>query len=307
VSAAWVAGSVRARALAQRRLGAGATRGLAASASLEVALAALAASSYGHTVRPGQRLAEAQRAVAATLLWHLRVLAGWLPQRGSELLRLLAGWFEVANVDELLHRLTGKTPEEPFALGALATAWPRLSTARSAGELRQRLAASPWGDPGEATARLLQLGMRLSWLGRIGARLERAEPWAAGAAALLVARERFAAGQDLPAAVLARARPLLGPDAQSAASLTELARRLPARARWALEGVTGPDGLWRAEARWWSRVERDGFSLLAGPGFGPAPVLGAVAVLAADAWRVRAALEIAARGGQHLEVFDGLG
>ncbi len=39
-----------------------------------------------------------------------------------------------------------------------------------------------------------------------------------------------------------------------------------------------------------------------------APVIGSVAVLAADAWRVRAALEVAARGGPGspgaLEAFD---
>lgn len=307
MSAGWVAGSVRARALAQRRLGAGATRELAASASLEVALAALAATPYGRGVRSGQPLAETQRAVAATLLWHLRVLAGWLPREGSDMLRVLAGWFEIANVDELLHRLAGKTPEEPFRLGALATAWPRLATARSTVELRERLAASPWGDPGEATARSVQLAMRLSWMAQIGAELERAAPWAAGAAALLVARERFVAGHDLPAAALARARRLLGPEALAATSLAELARRLPGRAHWVLEDVAAPEELWHAEAKWWSRVERDGFSLLGDAGLGSAPVLGTVAVLATDAWRVRGALEIAARGGAPLEVFDGLG
>jgi hypothetical protein len=270
-------------------------------------VAALAATPYGHEVRPGQGLAQAQRAVAATLLWHLRVLAGWLPRRGWEMLRSLAGWFEIAGVDELLQRLAGRPSEEPFHLGALATAWPRLATARSTVELRERLAASPWGDPGETTARAMQLGMRLSWMARVGAELERATPWAAGAAALLVAHERFVAGRDLPAMALARARSLLGADALEATSLAELARRLPSRARWALEEITGPQELWLAEARWWSRVERDGFALLRDPRLGPAPVLGAVAVLAADAWRVRAALEVAARGGRAMEVLDGLG
>jgi hypothetical protein len=33
-------------------------------------------------------------------------------------------------------------------------------------------------------------------------------------------------------------------------------------------------------------------------------VVGAVAVLSVDAWRVRAALELAARGGGSLEVLD---
>lgn len=59
--------------------------------SLEVALAALADTPYGHELHPGQPLAEAQRAVTATLLWHLRVLAGWLPREGPGMLRLLAG------------------------------------------------------------------------------------------------------------------------------------------------------------------------------------------------------------------------
>ena len=305
MSAGWVAGCVRAKALAQRRLGAGAARSLAASPSLEAALAALAETPYGHEVRAGQSLAQAQRAVAATLLWHLRVLAGWLPRDGADMLRLLAGWFEIAMVDELLHAMAGGQAEEPFRLGALATAWPRLARARSAQELRWTLAASPWGDPGEATPRALGLGMRLEWLARVAAELERAAPWTAGAAALLVAGERFAAGRELPA--LARARSLLGPQALEATSLAELVACLPARARWVLEDVAEPDELWRGEARWWSRVERDGFALLAGASLGPAPVLGAVAVLAADAWRVRAALELAARGGRPLEVFDALG
>jgi hypothetical protein len=51
-------------------------------------------------------------------------------------------------------------------------------------------------------------------------------------------------------------------------------------------------------------VERDGVALLHQSGFGPDVPLGAAAVLAADAWRLRAALELAARGGAGSEVFD---
>jgi hypothetical protein len=55
-------------------------------------------------------------------------------------------------------------------------------------------------------------------------------------------------------------------------------------------------------------VERDGFTLLRQPLTTSAPVVGAAAVLGADAWRVRAALEVAARGGSQdpraLEAFD---
>ncbi len=36
----------------------------------------------------------------------------------------------------------------------------------------------------------------------------------------------------------------------------------------------------------------------------PDVLVGVAALMAADAWRVRAALELAARGGSPLEVFD---
>jgi hypothetical protein len=152
--------------------------------------------------------------------------------------------------------------------------------------------------------REVQLGMRLAWAADVAVTLSPAVPWATGGAALLVARERFLAGRDLPPALVPWVVGLLGARAVAAASLAELAAALPTAARWALEDVEEPSGLWRAEASWWSRLDHDGFALLAGSGFGPEPVLGAVAVLAADAWRVGAALEIAARGGRPAEVLD---
>ncbi len=79
MSGGWVAGSVRARALARRRLGADAARELAACGSLAEALQALAATPYGRESQPGLTLAEAQHGIAAAILWDLRVLAGWLP------------------------------------------------------------------------------------------------------------------------------------------------------------------------------------------------------------------------------------
>ena len=51
----------------------------------------------GHTATTSgrnQTLAQAQQAVAATLLWDLRAPAGWLPRDGVDWLRVLAGWFE---------------------------------------------------------------------------------------------------------------------------------------------------------------------------------------------------------------------
>jgi hypothetical protein len=72
-----------------------------------------------------------------------------------------------------------------------------------------------------------------------------------------------------------------------------------------MDGVTSPEDMWRAESGWWARVEADGRELLRRSSFGPEPVVGAIAVMAADAWRVRAALHAAALGGA-IEAFDAL-
>lgn len=323
MSAGWVAGSVRARALAARRLGAGPARRLAARGSLRDAQRALDGTAYGRGIRPGQELAATQHEVAGALLWNLRVLAGWLPQDGVRLLRVLCAWFELANVDELLAALAGRAPEPEFRLGALATAWPRLRRAGSRDGLRAALASSDWRDPGGDTERALRLGLRARYAARAAALGDPVRAWAAGAMALLVAGEMAAGeparpaapagtafpgtafpGTALPGTVLTDASSLLGPGALRAASLAELAGALPSGARWVLDGVSAPGELWRAEAAWRGRVERDGLRLLAGGGLDDQVVTGAVAVLACDAWRVRAALELAARGGAPLDAYD---
>ena len=275
MSAGWVAGCVRARALVRSRMDTGVARRLAACGSLADALHLLAATPYGANIRRDPTLAAAQHEVAATLLWDLRVLAGWLPRDGVRLLRTLGGWFEIANVDELLQSIAGRSAGPEFRLGALATAWPRLRQAANAGELRTALAASAWQDPGQQTARAIRLGMRVRWTARIAELGEPARTWAAGAAALLAAGE--------------------------------MAAPVPARARWVLAGITSPDGLWRAETALMARVERDGLRLLHAPGLDSGVVLGAVAVMACHAWRIRAALELAARGGTPMEAYDELG
>jgi len=306
VSAGWVAGSVRARALARRRVGAGAARELAACSSLGDALEALAATPYGANVRPEQPLAAAQHEIAGTVLWNLRVLAGWLPMDGVRLLRVLAAWFEVANVDELLQAIAGRPADAEFELGALATAWPRLRQAASNSELRAALAASAWQDPGGQTIRAVRLGMRARWAVRAAALGDPARIWASGVVALLVAGERFAAGRSVDPAVLGGALSLLGPGAQGAGTLAELAGALPPRARWVIAGLASAADLWRAEEIWLARVEQDGLRLLRTSSLDSDVVLGAVAVMACDAWRIRAALEIAARGGAPPEAYDEL-
>jgi len=306
MSAGWVAGSVRARALARRRVGPEAARQLAACVSLSDALRLLTATRYGANIRPHQTLAAAQREVAGAVLWDLRVLAGWLPRDGVRLLRALGAWFEVANVDELLQGIAGLPAEAEFELGALATAWPRLRQAADNGQLRAALAASAWRDPGGQSTYAVRMGIRARWAERAAALGDPVRTWAAGAVTLLVAGQRFAAGRGLDADVMGAALNLIGSPAARADTLGEMADELSARAKWVLAGINSPADLWRAEETWLARVERDGLRLLRTSSLDSQVVLGAVAVMGCDAWRVRAALEIAARGGAPLEAFDEL-
>jgi hypothetical protein len=305
MSGGWVAGSVRAREIAGRRLGADVTRDLAASGSLDQALRALAGTPYARDLMPGQDLASAQHGTAGTVLWYLRTLAGWLPQGGRQLMRVLAGWFEIANVDEMLQQMAGRPADDSFELGALATAWPRLERSASLAALRAALAASAWNDPGGASELAIRVGMRVRWAQRVAAFGDPAPVWAARAVALLVAGERFGAGRRLEPAIADAAATMLGKGAVRAATLDELTSQLPAQLACVFDQVRAPRDLWLAEAAWWARLERDGAALLAKSLLGYPTVLGAVAVLASDARRVQAALEIAARGGP-VEAYDAM-
>lgn len=312
VSAAWVAGSVRARSMSTRRLGRAQARSLAAAPSLEDAVGQLVRTPYGHDVRPGASLAGAQRAVHDTLVWNARVLGGWVPRRGAPLLRVLLGSFEIANVAVHLRRLHGSpqvdgTPGEPVAayrLGSLGTAWPRLAATGDPGQLRRVLATSAWGDPGGDSAGEVLWSMRMSLADRTTAVAPGAATWAAGAVALMLARAVAVERQPLPPAARVAAARVVGGAAVAAGSLPALAAALPRTAAWALRDVGGPEELWRAEGRWWARVERDGLALARAADPGPGVVLGALALLACDAWRVRAALEVAARPGISVEALD---
>jgi hypothetical protein len=308
VSAVWVAGSVRAASLSRRRLGAAGARALAGEPDLRSALTTLAATPYGHDVKVEQSLSEAQRAVGATLLWHMRVLAGWLPRSGSDVVRLMAAGFEIANVQEHLHRLRGGVAEPPFNLGTLETAWSRLTETTTYGELREVLAASAWGDPGSDHPPAIDLGIRLAWADRLLGGVPETATWARAASLLLLLRHVLLDGRRPGEELIEGAVSVLDRDVVAAVvrgtSPPTLASALPAGLRWVLEDIADPTDLWRAEAAWWHRVERDGFALLRRADFGRATVVGALAVLAADAWRVRAALESAATGDRVLEVFS---
>ncbi|HTS72329.1 MAG TPA: hypothetical protein VMG74_01300 [Gaiellaceae bacterium] len=305
MSAGWIAAGVRARLLLRRRLGRERVRAVADSRSLGDALALLAATGYAVELEQAHSLEEAQRAVARSVLFHLRLLAGWLPPGGAGLARVLAAWFELVNLEERLAFLDGAELRQPFDLGALATAWPAAAQAQTPAELRSAIAASAWGDPGGESAETVHFGLRLSWARRVLGAAPELSGLVAGALALLVARELFVAGR--PVELLAGgAIPGLGPGWETARTLGELGEGLPERAAWALAGVDAAERLWEAETAWWERVEQEGERLARRPLEDRAVVAGVAALLAADAWRTSAALALAERGGP-LELREALG
>lgn len=308
MKADWVAASVRAGSMAQRRVGAGVSREMAAQPTLDGALSLLQASSYAARLRGAPGLAAAERALQDTVLWQLRVLAGWLPASGTALARAAAGSFEIENIMALARQLAGgaKAPE-PYQLGALATAWPRLRSAASSEELAIILRATTWGDAGAAGAGgtgALRDALTVAWARRLAAAAPPARPWCGAVCVLTAARMLTVDGAEPTEPVLHMLRPVLGRGWEAAGSLAEFTTALPPSLRTVLLGIASPKDLWRAEARACAAVEKEGFRLLRGSMPGPDVVLGAIAVLCTDAWRVRAALSAAAAGVGSSEVLD---
>lgn len=314
MNADWVAASVRARAMARRRAGAGACRRAAAATDLPAAIAEFAQTPAGGRLSGCGTVAEADRAGTADLVWSMRVLAGWIPARGTRVVRALAAGVERSNVVALAAALAAGAAEheagEPdlrpdvrpleVDLGALATAWPRVRTATSTAQLRAELRGSPWGDPGEPADLPDVLGA--VWLRRLTGEVPAARSWARTAAGLLVAR-RVLLGSGSAPRLVSVLRPLVGDGWPRALTLDALRDTLPRDVVPALTDVTGPGDLWRAEAALRAQVQVDGFAMLRKAAPGPHVVVGALAVLAVDAWRVRAALAAAATGGTS-EVLD---
>jgi hypothetical protein len=292
MSAGWVAGSVRGRLLLGRRLGLGPALDLARAGTPGEALSLLAASPYGRGAERPEDVASAQRAIAETLLLHLRLLAGWLPPVGVGAVRALAGWFELVNVEDRLAYLLGHEPEPSFELGSLSVSWPSLARAQTPGDLRAALAASSWGDPGSEEPEDVHVSLRAAWARRVLAEAPEARSWVGGALALLVAHALAARRALRPE----KLTPLLGNAWVDARTLAALADSLPSSAAWALAGCAEPDDLWRAEAAWWERVERDAEELARGSREGRGAVVGVVALLAVDARRASLAVAAAARG-----------
>ena len=226
------------------------------------------------------------------------------PPGGTPLIRAAAARFEADNIAALAAALESgaPAPEPVFDLGGLATAWPRLRSADSPGSLHAMLAASPWGDPGPAGA--LPDTLTAVWLRRLSSAAAAARPWAVSAAALLAARRLLVDRTPPGVRLVSLLRPLIGTGWTEAGSLPDFVLALSPAAGQALAEVQDPQDLWQAEARLAARVESDGFSLLRAGLPGADVVLGAMAVLATDAWRVRAALAAAAAGAGGSEVLD---
>ncbi len=304
MNADWVAATVRARSIAQRRVGAGTSRQIAAQPGLTEGLSLLAETVYADRLQGRADLGAAERATQETVLWHLRVLAGWMPATGTRLARALAGAYERENVLGLERRLAGgATVAEPFDLGSLGAAWPRLHFITTSDGLTDALRTSIWGDPGPQTSPLRDV-LTVVWLRRLAEVTSAARPWAEAVAALTVARLRLVEGSEPSPRLRQLVRPLLGDGWERAEDLTGLITHLPASARAVLRGIGAPEDLWRAEARLRATVEADGFRMLRGSLPGPDVVLGGITVLAMDAWRVRAALAAATAGIGASEVLD---
>jgi hypothetical protein len=310
VSAAWVAATTRGRGLARRRLGRDGALRLARLEGLEPALAELAQTPYGHDVRRGMDLPAARHAVSAAALWNLRVLAGWGPALGAGRVYALVAGFEAANISGHLAAIDGRVPSPPFELGSMAGVWPVVARARVPAEVRRVLASSPWGDPGTEDFAGVRLALRLAWARRVAAAVPEAALWAGASTALAMARALAVGAAPAPGTPAARdATRLLGSRWATARSPGDLVDALPHSVRWALSGVDpgswAEADLWQAEARWWVRVESDAAALAVPPRPDPSVVVGVAGLLGADAWRIRAALELAARGGGPLaEVLD---
>jgi len=302
---AWNAGTVRAGLLGQRRLGRERCQELAGEDSVATVLQRLNEGPYGHDLEPGMTLASAQWAVAATPLWHLRILGGWLPPAGGELVRVLVGWWEVLNVENLLAKLAGLPAFPPYDLGSLDTAWSRIRAADSVEVVRQGLAASPWRDPGADEPASIVAALRLSWARRVDEEIEEMSHLIGGWAALVVARDLFAGGRTQAGANAARVR-MLGRDWKDAQDFADFLRRLPRDAAWVLRDIDKAEDLWRAEVRWWRSLYADGLERLRHPASGADAVMGAFGVLLTDAHRVQGALELASRGGGEREMIDEL-
>ncbi|MEY9951613.1 hypothetical protein [Leifsonia sp. EB34] len=305
MSLSWTAGNVRARGLVRGRAGSAVLRQCAQAAALPDALALLGGSAYASRLAPTMDLVAAQRAIADTLLWQIRVLAGWLPPGGTRIAVAAAAVFERANILARARLLAdgGHEPASPFELGTLGTAWPTIRATTSLADLHSALRASPWGDAAAAqsTTALDDL-LSASLLRRIAACAPLARDWCVVACTLIATRvsllERAGPDQTFRRLVA----PLIGDRWSATNSLAALRDAAPRPARTILAGIDRPEELWRGQVALAALVDAQARRSLTGGDHQADSVVAALAILFVDAWRARAALAACESGRR--EVFD---
>ena len=281
----WIAGGVRARLLLEHRAGAETARELGRSPSLPRALEVLAGTPYAPAAGAGQRLEDAQRAVAASVAFSCRVLAAWLPRDAAVGIRAMASWFELANIEDrsptsrvgscdprsswACSRRSGTRRLRPGAWTSCAGCWAVRSGATRAATSRRRSSCALRVVVGEAGRERRRPQPAPGRTGRSRSCSPRRCSSRAGSS---TRRSRVGWGSTRPGATRRR--------------IPALRERLPGRAAWALAGVDEPSELWRAEPTWWRRVGSDAESMTRRRLDDPGVVLGAVALLALDAVRV---------------------
>ncbi len=264
----------------------------------------LATTFYGTELPPSADRTTAQLAAANATAWQLRVLAGWVPPSGRRLVRVAAARLEILNVEQHVRELSGSEPRTPISLGSLASVWPRVERCASSEAVRDVLSVSVWSDPGGSSPSDIALGMRAAWVRRALRHVPSATPWALGYLAVVTARERYAFNREISLATGHHIDGLLGRGWRRATTLAEFRTRLDGAASWPLAGVESADQLWRSEVAVRRRVSADAARLAADNRFDRNVVVGIVGMMLSDLDGVLAALEVAGRGRQAVEVFD---
>lgn len=304
MTAGWVAASTRGQAMMRRLVGVDRARTLA-RVDWPDARQALTSTIYGKHLATEAGRDDARQAAMEATSWQLRVLSGWLPPGRSGLARVFAAPIEIANVERHLASLWGiHNQRAPISLGSLATAWPRVARATSPEMLRAALAASVWGDPGGVDRATISLGLRLGWARRLAVQSPTFEPWVKGAAAVLIARERFAFDRTLNEPTGRVADSLIGTRWRSAGSVPELAGCLPADASWSLVDLDEPAALWQAECAVARRVALEAKRLADKANPCRDALIGIMALLLIDLRHVLVVIELAGRHAGGDEVFD---
>jgi len=274
----WIAGDVRALVLVAGDVSDIADT-VAATPDLEAAIATLAETRWIRDEVPAVTVEAAQREVYQSLLWHLRVLAGWLPAEGVEAIRSCLLWFEIRNIEDRLGYFAGAPAEAMYELGRLGLISRRLESTGSAEDIRWLMHTSAWHDPGADDAYSIRIWLRHAWHQRVRDAAPELRVWADAATWLFAVRERVA--QRPGAEVLAAAPPAL-----------------PSAWQWATSVQWSAQDLWRGEQRWWTQVREEGLKLLHKPVGTTGPVIGALTTLASSAHRIATALEVAAAGSR---------